>query len=131
MSVFTTRKGIKNSGSVSEYLCQRSCDSSRTNKIVRPSCLNNSVSFASSDEFTISSVTANKRIESNSMLSSNCIPQQQFKGRTSVVDPKTPDFQWALPNSTSKFFDNNDGCIQERVGSSLSGNYNSRGMEFT
>ena len=65
---------------------------SQASKIVRLSCLNNSGSFASSDEFLTSSVTANKSIESNSMLSSNFIPQQQFKGGTSVVDPKAPDF---------------------------------------
>ena len=47
------------------------------------------------------------------------------------MDPKSPDFQWALPNSASKFFDNKDGCIQEGLGSSLSGNSNRRGMGFT
>ena len=96
VSVFTTREGVKNSESMSGYSCQRSGDSSRTYKIVRPSCLNNSGSFASSDEFSISSAVANKSIESNSMLSSNCIPQQQFKGGTSWVDPKFPDFQWVF-----------------------------------
>ena len=65
------------------------------------------------------------------MLSSNCIPQQQFKGGTSVADPKSPDFQWTLPNSVSKLFDNKDGCIQKRLGRSLSGNSIRRGMEFT
>ena len=30
-----------------------------------------------------------------------------------------------------KCFDNKDGCIHERLGSSLSGNSNRRGMEFT
>ena len=65
------------------------------------------------------------------MLSSNCITQQQFKGGTSVVDPKSPDFQWALPNSASKIFDNKDECIQEWLGSSLSRYSNRRGMEFT
>ena len=47
------------------------------------------------------------------MLSSNCIIQQKFKGGTSVVDSKSPDFQWALPNSASKFFDNKEACIQD------------------
>ena len=47
------------------------------------------------------------------------------------MDPKSPHFQWALPNSTSKFFDNKDGYIQEGLGSSLSGNSNRRGMKFT
>ena len=46
------------------------------------------------------------------------------------MDPKSPDFQCALPNLASKFFDNKDGCIQERLGSSLLGNSNRRGMEF-
>ena len=72
----------------------------------------------------LSSTTANKSTEINSILSSDCIPQQQFKKGTSVVDPKSPDFQWALPNSASKFFDIKDECIQERQGSSLSGNSN-------
>ena len=48
-----------------------------------------------------------------------------------MVDPKSPNFQWALPNSASTFFDNKDGCIQKRLGSSLSGNSNRRGMKFT
>ena len=65
-------------------------------------------------EFSISLATPNKSIESNTLLSSDCIPQQQFKRGISVVDPKSPDFQWALPNSSSIFFDNKDGCIQER-----------------
>ena len=65
------------------------------------------------------------------MLSSICITQQQFKGGTSMVDPKSSDFQWALPNSASNFFGNKDGCLQERLGSSLSGNSSRRGMEFT
>ena len=121
VSVFTTREGVKNSESVSGCSYQRSGDSSRTSKIVRPSCLNNSGSFASSDEFSISSTTANKSIENNSLLSSNCIPQEQFKGGTSVVDPKSPDFQWTLPNSASIFFDNKDGCILERLGSVCQG----------
>ena len=82
--------------------------SSQTNIIVRPSCLNNSGSFASSDEWSISLAT-NKSIESNSMLTSNCTPQQQFKGRTSMVDPIPLDFQWASPNSASKCFDSKDG----------------------
>ena len=56
--VFTTGEGVKNSETVSGYSWQRSADSSRTNKIVRSSCLNNSGSFASSDEFLISSATA-------------------------------------------------------------------------
>ena len=116
---------------MSGYLCQRSGDSSWTSKVVRPSCLNNSGSFASSDEFSISLATANKSIESNSVLSSKCISQQQFKGGTSVVDPKSPDFQWVLPNSVSKFFDNKDECIQERLGNSLSVNSNRTGMGFT
>ena len=80
VSVFNIREGVKNSESVSRCSCQRSGDSSRNNKIVRPSCLNNSGSFAGSDEFSISSATVNKSIESNSILSSNCNPQQQFKG---------------------------------------------------
>ena len=37
------------------------------------------------------------------MLSSNCITQQQFKGENSVVDPKSSDFQWELPNSAASF----------------------------
>ena len=48
-----------------------------------------------------------------------------------MVDPKSLDFQSALPNSASNIFDNKDGCIQERLESSLSGNSNRRGMEFT
>ena len=59
---------------------------------------------------------------SNSVLSSDCIPQQQFKRETLMVDPISPDFQWALPNSASKFFDSKDGCIQERLGNILSEN---------
>ena len=47
------------------------------------------------------------------------------------MDPKSPDFQWALPNSASKSFDNKDRYIQERLGNSLSGNSNRRRMEFT
>ena len=64
------------------------------------------------------------------MLSNNCIPQQQFQTETSAVDPKSPDFQWALPNSASKTFDKKGGCIQERLKSSLSGNSNRKGMKF-
>ena len=37
----------------------------RTNKIDMYSFLNNSGSFTSSDEFSVSSATTNKRIESN------------------------------------------------------------------
>ena len=55
------------------------------------------------------------------MLSSDCIPQQQFKGGISVVDPKSPDFQRALPNSVSDLFDNKDRNIQERLGCRLLG----------
>ena len=47
------------------------------------------------------------------------------------MDPKSPNFQWTLLNSASNIFDNKDGCIQERLGSSLSENSNRRGMEFT
>ena len=65
------------------------------------------------------------------MLSSNCIPQQQFKEGTSVVDAKSPDFKAVLPNSASKLFDNKDGCIQEGLRDSLLGNSKRRGMEFT
>ena len=65
------------------------------------------------------------------MLSSDCIPQQRFKGGTSVVDPKSPDFQWELPNSASKSLDNKNECIQERPGCSLSGDSNRWRMEFT
>ena len=131
VSVFTTRDGAKNSESVSGCSWQRSGDSSRTSKIDRSSCLNNSGSFASSDEFSISAATVNKSIENNSMLSSNCIPLQQFNGGTSVVDLKSPDFQWLSPNSASKFFGNKDGCIKERQGSILSGNSNRSGVGFT
>ena len=70
----------------------------------RSSCLLKSVSFVSFDEFLVSSVTGNKSIESNSVLSSNCIPRQQFKGGTSMIDPKSPDFQWTLPNSACQGF---------------------------
>ena len=35
------------------------------------------------------------------MISSNCIPQQQFKEGTVVVDPKSPDFQGMLSFSAS------------------------------
>ena len=80
--------------------------------------------FTSSGKCSICSATANKSIESNSMLSSICITQHQFKGGTSVVDPESPIFQLALPNSVSKIFDNKDGCIQERLENSLSGNFN-------
>ena len=47
-----------------------------------------------------------------------------------MVDPKSPDFQWALPNSTSKIFDNKDGSFQERLVSILSGTSNRRRMGF-
>ena len=53
-------KVLKIQESVSRYSCQRSNDSSRTNKIVRSSCFNNSGSFGSSDEFSISSAATNK-----------------------------------------------------------------------
>ena len=130
MSVFTIREDVKNSESMSEYSCQTSGDSSRTNKILSISCLNSPGSFASSYEFSISSATT-KSTESNSMLSSGCIPQKEFRGGTSVVDPKSPDFQLALANSALKCFDNKGGWIQERLGSSLSGKSNRRGREFT
>ena len=55
-----------------------------------------------------------KALRETQKLSSNCIPLQQFKGRTSVMDPKSPDFQWVLSYSVSKYFDNMDGCIQGR-----------------
>ena len=124
-------KVLKIQSQCQDVLAKDQVTVSQTNKIVRPSCLNISGSFASSDEYSISSATANKSIESYSLLSNNCIRQQEFKGGTSVVDPKSPDFQWALPNSASTFFDNKDGCIQKRLGSSLSGNSNRRGMKFT
>ena len=47
------------------------------------------------------------------------------------MDPKSPDFQWTLPYSVLKLFDIKDGCIQERLWSSLSGNSSRRGMEFS
>ena len=94
VSVFTTG-GVKNWETVSGYSWQRSADSSPTNKIVRCSCLNNSGYFASSDEFLIYSATANKSVEK----SSDCTPQLQFKGGTSVMDPKSPYFQCVLLNS--------------------------------
>ena len=103
MSAFTIREDVKNSESMSAYSCQRSCDISRTNKIVRSSCLNNSGSFVSSDGFSICSAASNKSIESNSVLLSDyIIPQQQFRGGTSVLDPKSSDFQWVLTDSSSK-----------------------------
>ena len=69
--------------------------------------------------------TANRSIESNPVLWSNCIPHQQFKGGISVVDPKSPDFQWAFPNSKK------GRCVHKRLGSDLSGNSNRRAMGFT
>ena len=45
-----------------------------------------------------------------------------------MLDPKSSDFQWVLTDSSSKIFDNKDRCIQEKLGSSLSGNSNRRGM---
>ena len=50
------------------------------------------------------------------MLSNYCIPRQQFTGETSLIDPKYPDFQWALPSSASKYFDDKDRYIQETLG---------------
>ena len=32
------------------------------------------------------------------------ILQQQFKKGAIVVDPKSPEFEWVLPTSASKFF---------------------------
>ena len=80
------KKGVKNSESVSACSCQRSVESSQTNKIVRSSCLNNSGSFASSSECSISSATTNKSIESNSMLSSNSttIQKRNFIGGSKI-----------------------------------------------
>ena len=95
-------QGVENSESMSGYLCQRSGESSQNNKTVRSYCLNKSSSSANSDKFSKSSTSANESIESNSMLSSDCIRQQQFIGGTSVAEPKYPDFRWALPK---------DGCI--------------------
>ena len=54
----------------------------------------------------------------------------EFKGGTSVVDSQSPDFRWTLPNSALILFDDKDRCIEERLGSSLSGNSNRRGMEY-
>ena len=34
-----------------------------------------------------------------------------------MVDPKSLDFRLVLPNSASKFFNDKDVCIQERLGS--------------
>ena len=64
------------------------------------------------------------------MLSTDRISQQQFKSRTSVVDPKFPDMQRALSNSASKVFDNKYRCIQEKLGCILSGDYNRRETRF-
>ena len=75
--------------------------------------------------------TANRSIERNPVLWSSCIPHQQFKGGISVVDPKSPHFQWAFPNSDSKVFGKKDRCIHKRLGSNLSGNSNRRVMDFT
>ena len=47
------------------------------------------------------------------------------------MDQKSQDLQWALPNSVSTFFNVKDGCIQERLRSSLLGNSNRRGIDFT
>ena len=95
-------QGVENSESMLGYLCQRSGGSSQNNKTVRSYCLNKSSSSANSDKFSTSSTSANESIESNSMLSSDCIRQQQFKGGTSVAEPKYADFRWALPK---------DGCV--------------------
>ena len=57
-----------------------------------------------------------------------CIPQQQFKGETSVVDIKSPNVQWALPSSAWKYLTMR---TDERLGCSLSRNSNKRGMLFT
>ena len=62
VSVFTTGKGLKIHESTSRYSCQRSDDNSQTNEIVRSSYFNNSGSFDSSDEFSISSAATNKSI---------------------------------------------------------------------
>ena len=50
------------------------------------------------------------------------------------MEQKSQNLQLALPNSASIFFtnkDNKDGCIQERMGSSLLGNSNRRRIDFT
>ena len=117
-----------------EYSCQRSGNSSRTNKIVRSPCLNNSGSLASSEEFSIYSETTNKRTESSSILSSDlyistAILRSNVSGISKIS--RFPDFQVVLPGSASKCFDNKDGCIQERLGSSLSRNSSKKGMVFT
>ena len=98
---------------ISRYSRQSSGWIWQTIKIFGYSCLNNSSSFTSSDEFSISSetidksielVTVNESIESNSLLSSGRFPQRKFKGEPSMADTKSPEFQWVLPNSTSKIF---------------------------
>ena len=85
-------QGVENSESMLGYLCQRSGGSSQNNKTVRSYCFNKSSSSANSDKFSTSSTSANESIESNSMLSSDCIRQQQFKGGTSVAEPNMQIF---------------------------------------
>ena len=48
-----------------------------------------------------------------------------------MVDPKSLDFQWTLPNSAPNLFHNKDRCIGERMACSLSGNSKRRGMKLT
>ena len=56
---------------------------------------------------------------------------KEFKEGNSVVDPKSPYFQWVLPNSAWKSFGSKNKCTQERLGWSLSGDSNWRRMGFT
>ena len=62
----------------------------------------------------IFSSTATKSTESNSELSNHCIIEYQFRSRTSVVQSESPNCEWKLPNSTSKFFKNKSRWIRER-----------------
>ena len=76
------------------------------------------VVFKSQTSFIFSSA-ATKSTENNSELSNHRIIEYQFRSRTSAVQSESPNCEWKLPNSKSKFFKNKSRWIRERLFCSL------------
>ena len=96
----------------------------RVDKTSRAAVFNCSSSTTSTTTNSVFATTSDSHAATRTLLLPTNHSESKIQTRINMVDSKFKPLQWKVPCTTSTTDDNSNGCLQDRVGSCLSGRKN-------
>ena len=96
----------------------------RVDKTSRAAVFNCSSSTTSTTTTSVFATTSDSHTATRTLLLPTNHSESKIQTRINMVDSKFKPLQWKVPCTTSNTDDNSNGCLQDRVGSCLSGRKN-------